>query len=105
MGFETKRQDIDKNESQKVVEKQTISLEGAPMLVEGIYSVRDVQLALNNVKANATVVGSSNVVIVYSKRKGAHFTCAKDKKGTWRVGKNVCSKKKTRTKFRPIKLQ
>ena len=56
-GFETKRNDIDKNESQKVVEKQTISLEGAPMLVQGIYSVRDVQLALNNVKANATVVG------------------------------------------------
>ena len=34
--FETKRNDIDKNESQKVVEKQTISLEGAPMLVEGM---------------------------------------------------------------------
>ena len=80
--FETKRNDIDKNESQKVVEKQTISLEGAPMLVQGIYSVRDVQLALNNVKANATVVGSSNVVIVFSTRKGAYFTCAKDKKGT-----------------------
>lgn len=95
----------DKKKRSQKMENEIIELEGAPMIVRGIHSVRHVQAALNNIRANDRVVGSSNVVIVYSTRKRAYFTCAKDKKGKWRVGKKCTFKEETKAKFRPVTLQ
>lgn len=100
--FRTRKRN--KKRSRKM-ENEIIELEGAPMIVRGIHSVRHVQAALNNIRANDRVVGSSNVVIVFSTRKRAYFTCAKDKKGKWRVGKKCTFKEETKARFRPVTLQ
>jgi len=81
-----------------------VELTAPPLLVKGCGSVRQVEWSLNNIPENNAIVGANGMVIVYSNRKRAYFTCVRGPDCKWRVGNRCSFQPQTKTQLQSIEL-